>query len=360
MGHLPKDKAQVGKPRPRTALSSRVADVRFQPVSVRGQIDRLKTAGCMGGPSFSGGGGGYGGGGMGGGTRSSSGGNFYSPELSTDFLELPQSQFELWQYFRFFYANDPFVGQAVDQHTEIPMSKLRISLPKARNQELAKKAKRFCEKWSERVRLYSKLMSICHDFNLLGEANILVDDKTPEMPEDIRFKQEMRLESDGSLTKTLVEREDADERAVKWLNKNYKGWHKIHVLPPENVHSDKVLFADTPLVQFIPDDKLRNMVELSQQGDPMSSVFIEQLPTVVLSGLTTNSPIYLNTDPYAGESFFVQISNNRSDYETRGRSILQRSSGKVSRNSMYVRRKTAKTILRLCMGDNSKYFFDKI
>ena len=32
-----------------------------------------------------------------------SGGNFYSPEMSTDFLELPQSLDEQRNYFRFFY-----------------------------------------------------------------------------------------------------------------------------------------------------------------------------------------------------------------------------------------------------------------
>ena len=48
------------------------------------------------------------------GTQMGSGGNFYSPELSTDFLELPQSQDEQRNYFRFFYRTDPFVGQAVD------------------------------------------------------------------------------------------------------------------------------------------------------------------------------------------------------------------------------------------------------
>ena len=41
------------------------------------------------------------------------GGNFYSPELSTDFLELPQSLHEQWNYYRYFYRTEPFVGQAI-------------------------------------------------------------------------------------------------------------------------------------------------------------------------------------------------------------------------------------------------------
>ena len=66
------------------------------------------------------------------GTIEGSGGNFYSPELSTDFLELPQSLHEQWNYYRFFYRSEPFVGQAVDLHTELPLSKIRIGIPEPR------------------------------------------------------------------------------------------------------------------------------------------------------------------------------------------------------------------------------------
>jgi hypothetical protein len=34
-------------------------------------------------------------------------GNFYSPELSTDFLEMPETLEERRQYYRFFYDNEP-------------------------------------------------------------------------------------------------------------------------------------------------------------------------------------------------------------------------------------------------------------
>ena len=69
----------------------------------------------------------------GGGTTSASAGNFYSPELSTDFLELPQSIDEKRNYYRFFYQSHPFVGQAIDLHTELPLSKIRLGMPKAKD-----------------------------------------------------------------------------------------------------------------------------------------------------------------------------------------------------------------------------------
>ena len=61
------------------------------------------------------------------GVSSATAGNFYSPELSTDFLELPQSLYEQWNYYRFFYRKNPFVGQALDLHTELPLSKVRLN-----------------------------------------------------------------------------------------------------------------------------------------------------------------------------------------------------------------------------------------
>ena len=109
------------------------------------------------------------------GTMMGSGGNFYSPELSTDFLELPQSQDEQRNYFRFFYRTDPFVGQAVDLHTELPLSKIRLGLPKAKNRDLAYEALRFCEKWAKKVGLLHRLIEVLHEFNLLGEVFVFCE-----------------------------------------------------------------------------------------------------------------------------------------------------------------------------------------
>src|SRR3569832_3034559 len=39
--------------------------------------------------------------------------NFFSPQLSTDFLELPQLFCVLWVFYRHFYNSDELVGQAI-------------------------------------------------------------------------------------------------------------------------------------------------------------------------------------------------------------------------------------------------------
>jgi hypothetical protein len=113
------------------------------------------------------------------------GGNFYSPELSTDFLELPQSLDEQRNFYRFFYRTDPFVGQAIDLHTELPLSKIRLGMPVAKNKEIARKALAFCEKWAKRVGLLHRLIEIIHEYNLLGEVFVFCEDNNPDMPKEV-------------------------------------------------------------------------------------------------------------------------------------------------------------------------------
>ena len=272
-------------------------------------------------------------GGLGGaGTVEGIGGNFYSPELSTDFLELPQSLHEQWNYYRFFYRNEPFVGQAVDLHTELPLSKIRISIPKAKNRDLAVQATRFCERWAGRVGLLQRLISIVHDRNLIGEVFVWCEDGNPDMPEDIRYEHQRILVTEegeyeghkpGDMIEAKVKREDADERAAKWLRKNYKGWTAVRTLPPEQVRMESFNFTDEKIFELIPDSKTKGLLEKAAAGDPNAIRVVESMPSDVVEAISSGKNIPLNTDPMAG-SFVHYVANRKSDYESRGRSILER------------------------------------
>jgi hypothetical protein len=291
-----KSKAKTGKPRRITST-----------------MMRSKTASAYGG-------------GMGlgnGGSIEGSGGNFYSPELSTDFLELPQSLHEQWNYYRFFYKSEPFVGQAVDLHTELPISKVRIGMAKARNRELAVAATRYCEKWAKRVNLLDRLLTINHDRNLIGEVFIWCEDANPEMPREIREEQHRILREDGEAVERWEVRQDADERAAKWLRKNYKGWTSIRVLPPEQVRMESFNFTDERIFELIPDSKTKAIIERYQSGDLHAKRIVESMPPKVVKAVVEGSNIPLNTDSMAG-SFVYYLANRKSDYDPRGRSILER------------------------------------
>lgn len=258
-----------------------------------------------------------------GGTSMGAGGNFYSPELSTDFLELPQSQDEQRNYFRFFYRTDPFVGQAVDLHTELPLSKIRLGMPKARNRDLAYEALRFCEKWAKNVGLLHRLIEILHEYNLLGEVFVFCEDNNPDMPRDITHNVTNKLNEDGTVEEIEEEHEEANERAYRWLKKNYKGWTAIRVLPPEQIHMESFPFTSEKIIELIPDSKTKNVVERASMQDPSALRIAESMPSDVVEAIREGRNIPLNTDPDEG-SFCYFMARKKSQYEPRGHSVLER------------------------------------
>lgn len=300
-----------------------------------GKPRRVVTSSMRSKYGYGGGGlfGGFGSGGYGGGiagTVTGSGGNFYSPELSTDFLELAQSLDEMRQYFRFFYDNDPFVGQAIDVHTEIPLSKVRFSKPRAKSKELAEKSQRFCMRWASSVQggrssergLQSRLLEVTHEYHKIGEVNIWCEDPSPDEPEDLRSELHRWVDEEGPHEKK-IEREDADERHVEWLKENYTGWSKIMILPPEQVQKETFPFSDEFIPELIIDSKTKNIVEASDAGDPQAKKVVDSMPKEIVEASRTSGSVPLNTDPDAG-SFLAFLARKRSPYENHGRSILQR------------------------------------
>lgn len=252
-----------------------------------------------------------------------SGGNFYSPELSSDFLELPQSLHEAWNYYRFFYRTEPFVGQAVDLHTELPLSKVRIGIPKAKDRDLAMAAKEYCEKWSRRIGLLRRLIAVVHEINLIGEVFVWLEDANPEMPESIIMETVRELTEDGQALERQIKREDADERAAKWLKKKYKGWTAVRCLPPEQVQMESFNFTDEKIFELIPDSKTKDIVNKARQGDAQAARIVKSMPVEVVAAIASGRNIPLNTDPEAG-SCICYMANKKSDYEPRGHSILER------------------------------------
>ena len=260
---------------------------------------------------------------MAGNTTTGSGGNFYSPELSTDFLELPQSVDEQRNYYRFFYDFEPFVAQAIDLHTELPLSKLRLGMPKAKSRELAEKSLRFCERWSKKIHLLQRLIGITHEWNLIGEVFIFCEDANPDMSREVREENVREITSEGELRDTWIVRKDADEREVSWLKKHYEGWTAIRCLPPEQIHMESFPFTDEKLIELVPDSKTKAIVEKAKQGDDRAKQIVDSMPQDVTEAITAGTNIPLNTDPDHG-SFLHYLARKSVDYEPRGKSILQR------------------------------------
>ena len=252
-----------------------------------------------------------------------SGGNFYSPELSTDFLELPQSLDEQRNYFRFFYKTDPFVGQAIDLHTELPLSKIRLGMPKHKDRELAQQALDFCQDWSKKIGLLHRLIEVVHEYYLVGEVHIFVEDDSPDMPKDITHEAVRSLDEHGTPIEEWVEREDATERAIRWTKRNFHGWSALRVLPPEQIHMESFPFTNEKIIELVPDSKTKDIVEKASMNDPQAERIVNSMPNDVVEAIRNGENIPLNSDPDAG-SFVYYMSRKKSQYEPRGHSILER------------------------------------
>lgn len=96
--------------------------------------------------------------------------NFYSPQLSTDFLELPQSEREKRELYRFWYTTHPIVGSAIDFHTDVPMSKIRLSLPKGKDVKRNKQILHFYNQMCSRIKLFQNLYDATHEYWLHGNC----------------------------------------------------------------------------------------------------------------------------------------------------------------------------------------------
>jgi len=261
---------------------------------------------------------------MAGTTAYGSGGNFYSPELSTDFLELPQSIDEQRNYYRFFYDHDPFVGQAIDLITELPLSKLRLAKPKgARNKKLAEKAERFCERWAKKIHLLHRLIEILHELNLIGEVFIFCEDTSPDTPREIREEPIREITAEGEVRETWQPYPDADEREAAWLAKNYVGWSAIRVLPPEQVKMESFPFTTAKILELVPDSKTKGVINKAQQGDEIAQRIVRSMPLDIVDAIMAGRNLPMNTDPDAG-SFCYYMARKKSPYEAHGKSVLQR------------------------------------
>jgi len=278
-------------------------------------------------------------GGIGGGTVQSSQGNFFSPQLSTDFLELPQSLRERREIYRHFYNSDELVGQALDLHTELPLSKVRLAAPKPRlapkgfksPEDYGKYILSRFERMCKRVKLFQRLITMVHHFWLDGIAVIFAEDSTVDVPPEVghtlkRVKTAVLTESGEPVEhedNVWVEKEDQADREFEYYRKNYKGWEKIIVLPIDKVQITTFNFTDKSIMELIPSDRDKALIEKARMGDPTAARLVEEIPEEVRGHIENGRLIPLGTDPDEG-SFAYVLTGSKSADEVLGQSVLNR------------------------------------
>jgi hypothetical protein len=280
-------------------------------------------------------------------TTMASAGQFFSPQMSTDFLELPQSLREKRELYRHFYNTDPIVGQSIDLHTELPLSKVRLATPKPRSapeefettHDYSNYILWFFSEMCDRIKLMERLEVVVHHYWLDGSVFIFAEDSDVDLPEEIGFnKQNVGVRStvneDGEPVEeddiALVERDDKDEQELAYYQKNYQGWDKLIVLPIDQVKVTTFSFTDKMKIELIPADKDRALIEQARAGDPFAEEMVQEIPQEVREHIEAGSLIPLGIDPDEG-SFCYYMCGRRGAGEDLGQSIIDR----VLRTLMY-------------------------
>jgi len=266
--------------------------------------------------------------------------NFYSPQLSTDFLELPQSEREKRELFRFWYTTHPIVGASIDFHTDVPMSKIRLSLPKGKDHKRNKQILHYYQEMCRRLRLFQVLYDATHEYWLHGNVFIFCEDQdmAPELPDSIFVKEvEEEIGEVDALGNPTVRKEKKQvEKSEKermdaiheYVADKYQGWQRLQILPPEQVKLEVFQYTNKVNMELIPSEKDRLVVlRAEDQGDPEARRIADDIPEQIKENLLNGQPIPLNTSPYEDyicSSFCYHLSHKKSSYDDRGISILER------------------------------------
>lgn len=278
-------------------------------------------------------------GGVAGGTILSSQGNFFSPQLSTDFLELPQSIRERREIYRHFYNSDELVGQALDLHTELPLSKVRLAAPKPRvapkgfkspedyGKYILSRFERMCKK----IKLFQRLITMVHHYWLDGMAVIFAEDGSVNVPPEIghkleRVKQAVLTDSGEPVEDeqaVWVEQEDTAEKEFEYYRKHYQGWEKLIVLPIDKVKITTFNYTDKSILELIPSDRDKALIEKARTGDPVALKLVQEIPEEVRLHIEQGQLIPLGTDANEG-SFAYVLTGSKSADDVLGQSILNR------------------------------------
>jgi len=276
----------------------------------------------------------------GGGAIRSADSTFYSPQLSTDFLELPQSEREKRELYRFWYNTHPIVGAAIDFHTDVPMSKIRLSLPKGKDMKRNKQILHFYTKMCDRLRLFQTLYDATHDYWLHGNVFIFAEDHdlSEEVPEELiatEVEEEIgEVDYAGRAKKRLERRKELkpeserEQNIRKFVQEKYIGWERLQILPPEQVKLETFQYTNKTRMELIPSEKDRLVVMKAQENQDQEAMKIaEDIPAEIRDNLLNGQPIPLNTSPYDDfmcSSFCYHLSHKKSAYDDRGISLLER------------------------------------
>jgi len=243
--------------------------------------------------------------------------DFYSPILSKDFLELPQNLKERRAWYRFFYSFNEMVRRSIDLHSELPLSRIRLTPPKCADAEKSAYILTFFENMSDRIGLFKKLLAFAHEYYLMGCCYFFLEDGSEAGSENDPL---FNIDDDLGMP------EEAKAYRKKYDNKapDYQGWERMQILPPDMVKITRWQFTDKIKAELIVPTDTANLIRqggMNPQAEQEVEDIMKEMPLDLRNSLESGDPMEFETNPYMG-SHLVEILRKTGDYEEAGSSIL--------------------------------------
>lgn len=275
----------------------------------------------------------------GGNTMISGQANFFSPQLSTDFLELPQSLREKREVYRHFYNTDEIVAQAIDLHTELPLSKVRLAAPKPRTHperfkspdDYGRYILSFFERMTKRTKLFQRLITAVHHYWLDGTCAIFAEDSEVQVPSEVGYERQVVRKSvvteEGEAKEvdedSWVERSNREDEEYAYYQRHYQGWERLVIFPIDQIKITTFNYTEKVRIELIPTERDRMLIEQAKQGDPDAEDMVREIPDEVREHIGANKLIPLGTDADEG-SFCYLLCGRKGAGDEVGQSILDR------------------------------------
>ncbi len=234
----------------------------------------------------------------------------------------------------------PIVGAAIDFHTDVPMSKIRLAAPRGKDMKRNQQILHFYEEMCKRIRLFQTLYDGTHEYWLNGSAYFFCEDHdlTEEMPESLLVETEEEevgtIGIDGQpkvqteVHKRYKPKSEVTKNVLGYVREKYQGWQRIQILPPEQVKIEVFQYTNKCRMELLPSEKDRLVVlKAEESGDEDAANIANDIPKEIRDNLLNGQPIPLNTSPYDNflcSSFCYHLAHKKSPYDERGTSLLER------------------------------------
>ena len=226
-------------------------------------------------------------------------------EQNGSILYWPVTLKEKYEWYRYFARKDPYVSQAIDLHTELPLSKIILKMPEMKDQKKREFIRKKYEEMCKTIKLFEKLQQILREYFIIGNCFAFLE----------------------------------------W-NEDKLSWDRMVILPPEEVNVTRYEMNDHSCIEFRPEETLRlmerikgiipetgvnNMEELlSFIVDEGEKNFVSKIPFEIANHLLTHDAVRMDTDPYTGDgksgvgSYVYHMARAKAPYYDLGVSMLER------------------------------------